>query len=67
MNDKYFRNNNNLYNLSKLISVEVELDKNRLTLTFDGGIEKILSHESNEKFMKYIFNPLSEALGEPII
>jgi len=62
MSSKFFRVGNNFYNLKKLISSEAQLDENKLILTFEGGVEKTLTHQDNEGFLLFVFNPFCHAV-----
>jgi hypothetical protein len=62
MSTKFFRYENNFYNLNKLISSEARLDQNELILTFEGGVEKTLKYSDNEGFLLFIFNPFRQAI-----
>ena len=64
MQKKWIRIGNNFYNLDKVISVESDLDNNKLTFTFDGGVEKTIERKDSTGFNLFIFNPICHAIED---
>ena len=62
MNNKYLRLGNEFFNLDKLIFSEVSFDDKQLTLTFEGGIKKDITHSNAEGFMLLVYSPFCQAL-----